>query len=238
MKLLPAALTAHLEAREGVSPRVLAWFEARNRTTGAAEALGLWQGADDRSFSIGGSLRTYYGAGQLLGVDPIATRSGVEVRRQRLVFSALTSEVEQLVRGYDARYGRAEVHVVHMVAGTDTFVSSPVRWLAGYIDEVSIRTGEAGGEGAVEIRIATAARALTQTLGRKRSDRSLRARAPADRFRRYADVSGSVKAWWGELAPGEAPPGAQRPQPVSTGRSHRADVDRSDNIGSGDGGVR
>lgn len=238
MKLLPTALTAHLEAREGVSPRALAWFEARNRATGATETLGLWQGADDRTFNIGGATRTYYGAGQLLGVDPIVARSGVEVRRQRLVFSALTPEVEQLVRGYDARYGRAEVHVVHMVAGTDTFVSSPVRWLAGYVDEVSIRTGEAGGEGAVEIRIATAARALTQKLGRKRSDRSLRARAPADRFRRYSDVSGSVKAWWGELAPSDAPQGAQRPQPVSTGRDQPADGTPPDLFGSRYGGPR
>ena len=54
-----------------------------------------------------------------------------------------------------------------------------------------------GGEGGVELRIASAARALTRKLELKRSDASHRLRS-GDRFRRYAEISGSVSTAWGE----------------------------------------
>lgn len=206
MKSLPAALVTHLEARAGVVPRVMVWITARNRSTGAAESLGLWSGDDHREIEVGGETRLYYGAGTVLDVEPVVSSATLEVRRHALGLSAIAPEVEQALRGYDPRLAPVEVHVAHLDPGTDGLVADPVRWIVGWIDEVSITRPDPGGEARAEITIASASRALTRTLGRRKSDRSLRARAAGDRLRRYADVSGAVETVWGESS-GRAPKG-------------------------------
>ena len=66
----PAELT-QLQARDGLRPRLLVWIIARNRTTGAPEPVGFWNGADDQVITVGGVDRTYHGAGGLLGMDDL-----------------------------------------------------------------------------------------------------------------------------------------------------------------------
>ncbi|MFE3839657.1 hypothetical protein ABNX41_21770, partial [Rhodobacteraceae bacterium PA1-206B] len=75
MRTLPAAVAAHLAARKPLLVHQLLWISARNRTSGAVETLGLWTGEDHQSITVGGQSRTYYGAGAVLGIDPVTQRS-------------------------------------------------------------------------------------------------------------------------------------------------------------------
>ena len=60
-------LTAnYLAARAGTVIRILIWAEAKNRSTGLTEALGLWTGAEDRAFTVEGGSRNYVGAGTVM----------------------------------------------------------------------------------------------------------------------------------------------------------------------------
>ena len=68
MRILDPTSAAYLAARAGVASRHMVHVIARNRTTGAAEALSLWQGDDHLTIAINGTNRTYYGAGGLIGV--------------------------------------------------------------------------------------------------------------------------------------------------------------------------
>lgn len=198
MRALPAPLATFLAARpDAVRVSTLLWITARNRTTGAAEALGLWNGLDNQAFDIGGTLRSYYAAGSLLGLDRITYGSGLQVRMHTFSLAAIAPEVEQAVRGYDARLAPVEVHGVVFDPVTNTMIGTPWLALRGWVDEVEIRTPAAGDEGGIDLRVASAARALTRTLSLKRGDGSQQLRA-GDRFRRYAEISGTASVAWGE----------------------------------------
>ena len=197
MRDFGSASAAYLAARGGVMSRTLVWITAKNRTTGAAESLGLWTGDDHQDFSIGGVTRTYYGAGAMLSVDPITMQAGLVVRMQRMVLSALSPEVTQIFRGYDPRLAPVEIHRALFDLETHALIEEPHRVFLGWIEEAPIATPEIGGQATIEVTMASSARSMTRALAIKKSDSTQRMRG-GDRFRRYIDVSGSVGVWWGE----------------------------------------
>ena len=198
MRILDPTSAAYLAARTGVASRHMVHVIARNRATSVQEALGLWQGDDHLTIAIGGANRTYYGAGALIGVEPIRAGIGLEVRMLQLALSPLTPEVAQLLRGYDARLAPAEVHRALLSLETGQLIAEPIRVFRGWVDEVKIRTGEVGGTGEATVTLASAARGLTRALTLTRSDAEIRRRNAGDAFRRYTDIAGEVGVWWGE----------------------------------------
>ncbi|MBD3787220.1 MAG: hypothetical protein IE922_09655 [Sphingomonadales bacterium] len=192
----PATAT-YFTTQTRMHARVLFWVRALNRMTGALETLGIWNGDDHREFTIAGETRTYYGAGSLLSVDPIVSRTGLEVRRHQMTLSPLSAEVQTLIRGYDARFAPVELHRALFDPDTHNLIDEPHRRFAGYIDKVKLKSGPKGSKVTVELTLASSARALTVALSRKRSAETLRARAPGDGFRKYADVAGVITTPWG-----------------------------------------
>jgi hypothetical protein len=188
---------AYLAARDGIQARLLIWVRARNRATGAEEALGLWTGDDHQSFLIDGASRLYYGAGGVLGVEPITMQSGIVVRMHRITLAPTAPEVAVAIRGYDARLAPVEIHRAFFAPASGELIEAPHRVFKGWIDAISLPTPEVGGQGAVEVTLASSARALTRPLALKKSDESQRRRSD-DRLRRYTDISGSVDVYWGE----------------------------------------
>lgn len=199
MKTLDTATRAALGARAGMVARALVWVRARNRATGALEAIGFWTGEDHRDFVIGGETRTYFGAGALLALPEFTVAAGLEVRMHEISLSALAPEVAQLLRGYEARFAPVEVHVATFAPESFALVAEPVRIFKGYIDAARIVTPKLGEAGSASITVASASRALTRGLALKKSDATQSLRQ-GDRFRRYTDVSGSVEVWWGEAS--------------------------------------
>ena len=198
MRILDPTSAAYLAARSGVASRHMVHVLARNRATGAREALGLWQGDDHLSLTLGGEARTYYGAGALVGVEPIRSGIGLEVRMLQLVLAPMTPEVAQLLRGYDARLAPVELHRALLSLETGQLIADPIRVFRGWIDEVRIRTGEVGGTGEATVTLASAARGLTRALTLTRSEAEMRRRSAGDAFRQYTDIAGEVGVWWGE----------------------------------------
>ena len=198
MRILDTASSEYLTAHTGVASRHMVHVNARNRQTGAQEALGLWQGDDHLTIAIDGVNRTYYGAGALIGVEPIRAGIGLEVRMLQATLSPLTPEVALLLRGYDTRLAPAEVHRGLLSLETGQLIAEPIRVFRGWVDEVKIRTGEVGGAGEATVTLASAARGLTRALTLTRSDTEMRRRNAGDRFRDYADIAGEVGVWWGE----------------------------------------
>jgi hypothetical protein len=198
MRILDTASSEYLTAHTGVASRHMVHVIARNRQTGAQEALGLWQGDDHLTIAIDGVNRTYYGAGGLIGVEPIRAGIGLEVRMLQATLSPLTPEVALLLRGYDTRLALAEVHRGLLSLETGQLIAEPIRVFRGWVDEVKIRTGEVGGTSEATVTLASAARGLTRALTLTRSDTEMRRRNAGDRFRDYADIAGEVGVWWGE----------------------------------------
>jgi hypothetical protein len=198
MRILDTASSEYLTARTGVASRHMVHVIARNRETGEQEALGLWQGDDHLTIAINGANRTYYGAGGLIGVEPIRAGIGLEARMLQLSLSPLTPEVAQLLRGYDARLAPAEVHRGLLSLETGQLIAEPIRVFRGWVDEVKLRTGEVGGTSEATVTLASAARSLTRALTLTRSDTEMRRRQSGDAFRQYTDIAGEVGVWWGE----------------------------------------
>jgi len=197
MRSYPPATAAAFGSRGGLVVRVLVWIVARNRTTGAQEAAGFWNGEEDRGFTIDGAQRVYTGAGGLLSVDPIVMRAGLSVQMQRLSLSGVSEAVEDVVRGYDVRLAPIEIHRALYHPETGALIDAPHRVFKGTVDEIELRTPEAGGTATVTVSAASSLRALTRGLALKKSHESQQLRQ-GDQFRRYADVSGRVTVWWGE----------------------------------------
>lgn len=200
MRSYSPATAAYFAARRAFIGHNLVWITARNRSSGVTETIGFWTGADHCDFTIDGTSRTYYGAGALLSVDPIRRQTGIKSRTQRVTLNQVSPEVLQAFRGYDPRHAPVEIHRALFDPDTEELIDEPHVILRGFIDKAPLPTPEKGGTAAVQIEIATHARALTRILGRSRSDATLRARAPTDAFRQYAGLAETVETPWGKNA--------------------------------------
>ena len=202
MLTLDPAVSAHLAARKPIKSRRLLWVSAQNRATGAIETMGLWTGDDHQDFTIKGESRTYYGAGSVLEIEGIRRAAGLDVRTLQVKVSAISPEVEMLIRGYDARLAPVEIHRVYFDPATDRPLAAPHRIFKGWIDEIDLPTPAEGQVAAAKIKLASNARAGTRGLTLKKSDESQKLRrlagGAADRFYQYTDVSGAVPVRWGE----------------------------------------
>lgn len=216
---LSSAAIAHLAQRRGVAVRWLFWVEAKDRTTGDIVPLGLWNGSDHREFTVNGVPRTYYGAGSLVQVQPLTYETGPVVRIQTVEFAPISPEVEQMLRGYDARLAPVELHLANFDPQTMELISID-RAFRGVLDKAPIPTPEIGNSSRIVAELASTARRMTRTVTAKKSDEAQKRRA-GDRFRRYADVSGSVTVWWGEArakAPATKPAAETKSEPESDPR--------------------
>jgi len=198
MRSYDVTTAAYMQSRGSWLAHLLVWISAVDRVTGALEEIGFWTGADHTEFTIGGTSRTYYGAGSMIKADPIRLRTGLTVRTQRLMFSQVAPELQQAIRGYDARHKPVEIHRALFDPISELLVAEPHLVLRGYVDQAQVKTPAEGGEGSVELTIATAARAMTRKSGRKRSHATLSARNPGDDFRKYASVADKVEVDWGK----------------------------------------
>lgn len=186
-----------LNERSGTNAHVLLWIEARNRTTGLPETMGLWTGDDHQDFLIDGAPRTYLGAGNVIQVAPIRTTIGLRVRTHRITLPPVTDEVRLLLRGYEPRQAKVEVHVCRLNIYSGAPLGTPKRMIKGTLNKAPERLGKKNDPGKLELEIASNAQRLTIGVPLMRSDEELRRRAANDRGREYVDVIGDWVIPWG-----------------------------------------
>ncbi len=205
MKNADVATTAALTnaAQNGIAPRNFVYIKAKNRTTGAIEEVGFWNGLETVDVPVirpsdGAWInRTYHGGGSLLHIPSIPAGMALEVRTLRLTFSRLAEAVINAVRGYDTKLAPIEIHRGFLDPNTMRLVAPAICRFDGFVNHAPIKVPEAGGEGSIEIECVPYSRMLTRTNGAKFSDEMLKKRS-GDRFGRYLDVAGRWRASWGE----------------------------------------
>ncbi|MBN2628944.1 MAG: hypothetical protein JXR75_00225 [Rhodobacteraceae bacterium] len=198
MKVYSPATAAYLARRGGSVVRVLVYLAARNRQTGEIETVGLWSGEADRIFAIGGQSRTYYRAAGVLQIDEIVSTPGTDVSFTTLRLCSIDERVIAAFRGYDPRFGAVEIHRALFDPDSGALIDAPERLFKGWIDGALMPVPAMDEDATLEIRLASANRALTQTLAFKKSDAALAEARTGDHFRRHVDVSGTVTVVWGE----------------------------------------
>jgi hypothetical protein len=203
MRSVDPATAAAIQSRRGHIPRYFVWIVAKNRTNGAQETMGLWNGEDTVEVTVIQAesglpvTRTYNAAGSLLGLDPIPAVSDLSVRTIQISLSQINAAVQQAIRGYDARLAKLEVHRGLLSLDTRLLVAPPVPLFDGQVNGAPINTPAAGEEGGISLAVVSHTRVLTRTNPAKRSDETQKLRS-GDRLRRYSGVANQWDFFWGE----------------------------------------
>lgn len=187
-----------LTERRGTNAHILVWIVAKNRTTGADESIGFWTGDDHQLFVINATERLYYGAGNVIDVPPVKAGTGITVRQHRITLAALTDEAIQLLRAYEPRQAKVEVHCAPFNIDTGAPLGTPIRRIKGTLNKAPETIGPKGGPSQLVLTVVSSARRLTMGVPLLRSSKELKRRNPNDRGREYADVAGDWVVPWGE----------------------------------------
>lgn len=200
MKTVDPAIAAHRAARVSTHAEILVWIEALNRSTGVTETMGLWTGPDHQQFIVEGVARDYYGAGNLLVVPVFQSQVGLEARSYDIGLTAVSEDVELLVRGYETRFAPIEVHRVEFDDDHNP-LAAPERIFRGWVNGAPIPTPAIGGEAGMSLRVISHSHILTKYGNATKSD-EYQQRRQGDRFRRYGSIR-QAAVYWGRKRKGQ-----------------------------------
>lgn len=197
MRSLPVEITTYLAQNAGVTIRQLLWVIARNRNTGDYEEIGLWSGEDHVQFIINGQNRTYYGSGQFINFGELTLESTLNVRKMSAKVSAISPEMEVVLRQYDPKMAITQLHLAMYSPISNNLIAPPLLIHKGWIDRFVVKTPalKQQGEGGLDMMGHT--RIMTRTLPTKRSHETQIKRASNDTFYKDVTVTGQVSTPWG-----------------------------------------
>lgn len=198
-------LTALSKARtKGIMPRKLLWCVVKDRETGDPQGFGFWTGDDDVTIAVqdgqtGDTVsRLYYGQGTKLKVPNIPRASDLNIPVLSVVLSQTSPIVQAMVREYEPRFGKIEIHEALLSDVSRLLIPNPVTAFLGEIDGDPIETPSVGGEGNITLEVVSdAIRGLTRTNPAKRSYQQQFRRA-SDKFSNYSNVVANWDISWGE----------------------------------------
>ncbi|EGL64444.1 hypothetical protein AGRO_2653 [Agrobacterium sp. ATCC 31749] len=204
MKNVSAAYQAALlGARDGsLVPVTFVWFRAKNWATGLPEEIGLWTWDEDINVTVlSGTTglpvtRTYYGAVNL-EVSDIPYVSDLTVQTVTIGMSQIADAAQQLVRGYDLRLAKCEIHEMTYDTLTGQLSSAPEIAFIGEVVGAPINTPSIGNSGSMDVSvISDAISMLTRTNPAKSSHEGQRRRDGDD----WGINSSTISTWgipWG-----------------------------------------
>jgi hypothetical protein len=201
-RTVTAEVLAALQARV-LQARDFVWIFARDYESGDPVSAGWWNGLDNVTASYedidtGQILsRTYGKAGALLSVDSIPLTSDLTARNFEIRLSQIDQAVADLVRGYDLKGQRVEVHRGLFHPGTNQLVAALFPRALGFCDNVDILDPAEGNDGQITLSVVSHTLELTRTNAEVRSDASQQNRVEGDGFYKYTAVAGGWENWWG-----------------------------------------
>lgn len=206
MRNQPTAITEVLAAatEDSLVIRKAIWIEARNRSTGVTESLGVWSGDEDVGLSvIEGKLgttvtRAYFGGGNLLSVSDIPLVSDFTVQTVTIDLSQLADVARKVTQEYDVHRAYVEIHEILLDPVTGMPVAPDEAIFIGIVDGAPRKTPRIGGEGKASLKVVSEVMAmLTRTSAEKSSYEAQKLR-DGDEWNLYA---GQVETWdiaWGQ----------------------------------------
>lgn len=186
-----------------IVPRDFIWLIARDRTTLAPVAEGVWSGQGTITAAVidphtGGSQeREFFGSGSVISVGNIPLVQGITVQNLTITLSGLNAAINDYVRTYDLK--QAEIQIFRGFFDPDTrlLVAPATPRFVGYIDDAPITTAKENTPGAVTITATSNTQELTRANSDTRSDASQRLRSANDNFYQDTAVVGTWQQFWG-----------------------------------------
>lgn len=184
----------------GLAPVWFVWIKAKNRSTGADEAMGFWSGDEDLTLQItppgetSAQARLYVG-GCNLSVDDIRYVADLTDNPVSVSLSQIADAVQELVRTHDVRLAECEIHATAMDGGR--FISDPQLEWVGVVDDAPLATPSIGSDGAVTLSVRSEImHQLTARNPAKSSDQHQKRRSATDAFCEYAGTIGARSVQW------------------------------------------
>lgn len=140
--------------------------------------------------------RQYYGAGALRGIGDIRLTVGLNVYNVTVELSNIHPEVVEMLRGYDIRNARIEIHRGIIDPATGQLADPPMLHFIGTVNTVPTTRGASKESGLIRVVATSITNELTRTNPSKFSDATI-SRRSGDRLLRYVDIMGDVPLRWG-----------------------------------------
>ena len=200
-----ATQLALVDARDkGIVPRDFLWLTVRDLITAEASSFGFWSGDYPVDITvISGTTglpvtRTYIGDVNL-NVGERRRVSNLTMPTLNVSMSAIAPAVQAVLRGYDVRLAKVEVHACLLDTATRLPVDNPEIDFLGEVNSSDIGTAAAGGESLVKLGIVSdAISMLTRKNPRKRSHEG-QMRRSGDALNRYSNAVANWQVTWGEV---------------------------------------
>lgn len=144
-------------AERGLVVRKLAYFRAKRRDNGASVSRGFWNGEDTMNFTVLNGFtglqetRAYIGDGSLLGTSDLIYVSDLTIQRATISLSQIAVAAQQMVREYDLRLAKVEIHEYLLDPDTRLPVSIELPDFLGEVEKAPLTTPAAKAEGSIEI---------------------------------------------------------------------------------------
>ena len=202
VRAISSANASALAART-ILPRDFLWLQVRDRSTNELVSDAYWSDVGTITAQIINpdsgivQTRTWQGAGQLIQIDAIPAVMGIQSETVRVVLSQIDDRVADLIRGYEPKFGRAEIYRGLLNVDTRKMVAPAMPCFVGMIDEIVVETPEENGEGSVTLTLASHVGELMRTSTATRSHEDQMARHPGDAFFKDAAVVGTWQNFWG-----------------------------------------
>ncbi|WP_024324319.1 hypothetical protein [Sinorhizobium medicae] len=203
--ITPALFAAIAQAREtGLVPRSLVYVTAKNRATGQPESVGVWSDREDANITVLGGTnglpvtRLYHGGGALLDVSEIPRVSDLTIQTVTIGLSQLAGASQRLIREYDVRLAKVEIHQVLIDPKSGQLVSVEAPVFLGEVDGAPVRTPSIGGEGSIELKVVSDAISMLTRTNPRKSSYEAQKRRQGDEWGLY---SGTIQSWqipWGQ----------------------------------------
>lgn len=202
-----AYLAALVGARDnGIAPRRFFWITARRFDNDSVESFGLWTGDEAISLSIQSAAtgatvtREYHGAGLILDIGSIPRVSDLTIQTITVDLSQVADHVQAIVRGYDLRLAKVEIHEATLDPATRELAAPPAVAFLGEVDGSTIETPAMGGEGSAKLTLVSDAISMLARKNSRKSSYEGQKRRGGDQFGRYASTVATWTIPWGEKA--------------------------------------
>jgi hypothetical protein len=196
---------AAIQARRLV-PRDFIWLIARDRTSGAPVAEGVWSGQGTFNAAVldphtGGSQeRQFFGSGSLVSVGDITLVQGITVQNLTITLSGVDAGVNDYVRTYDLKQAEIQIFRGFLDPDTRLLVAPATPRFVGFIDDAPITTAKENNPGSITITATSNTQELTRANSDTRSDASQRLRSATDNFYQDTAVVGTWQIFWGQAS--------------------------------------
>ncbi len=198
-------LTALTSARDtGIVPRKFIWIAARDRETGAIEGMGLWTGDEDITVTLisaqtgQSTTRLYLGAGALVSVSSIPRVSNLTIQTVKIDLSQVAGATQQLVRGYDVRLAKVEIHEAALDTASRGLVAAPAAVFLGEVDGAPIETPAVGGKGRISLKVVSDAISMLTRKNPAKSSYEQQRRRGGDEWGKHSSTIETWKIPWGQ----------------------------------------